>query len=167
MSTLRRLEVVSCSEVETERVAESLGGLLPPGTTVALFGTLASGKTRFVKGLAKGLGLRSARKSVVSPTFTLIHEFSGLYHIDAFRLRGASDLEALGAAELFDSDAIVALEWAENVIGGLPESRLDVRMEHLDKGSRLIILKERGGLTGVLVRLKKILAGLKMKPPDR
>jgi len=90
-----------------------------------------------------------------------------LYHIDAFRLRGASDLEALGAAELFDSDAIVALEWAENVGNALPESRLDVRMEHLDKDSRLITLKERGRLTGVLVRLKKMLAGLKMKPPDR
>ena len=90
--------------------------MLPPGTTVALCGTLGAGKTRLVQAIAEGLGVN--RRDVVSPTFVLIQEYRGrrmIYHIDAYRLRDDDEFQQLGPDEYFESDGLVLIEWADRV----------------------------------------------------
>ena len=103
----------SGSPDETERLGESLSPLLAAGDVVALMGPLGAGKTRFVAGLARGLGY-AAR--VRSPTFTLLHEYSGplpLFHSDLYRLE-TRDVSGLGLEEALDRGPLV-VEWAERL----------------------------------------------------
>ena len=108
--------VITRSEDETISFARTFAARLGPGCVVLLRGDLGSGKTTFVRGLALGLGLDS--DAVSSPTFTLIQEYRGrpsLYHVDLYRLRGA-ETDDLGLEELTAGDAIVAIEWPENLL---------------------------------------------------
>jgi len=117
--------IISESHVETRRLGERLGAVAGPGTFVALGGDLGAGKTVFAKGVGEGLGVRGI---VSSPTFVLValHE-SGrlpLWHVDAYRLGDASELDELG---LEDADeAVVVMEWAPRFVAALPADRLDV-----------------------------------------
>jgi tRNA threonylcarbamoyladenosine biosynthesis protein TsaE len=112
--------VISRSAEETEKVAAQFARNLKKGDVVALSGPLGSGKTTFIKGLAKGLGVKDFIKS---PTFNLLHIHQGrvpLYHFDFYRL-DESDLEDLGFVDyVYDSDGVAVLEWAERVKGELP-----------------------------------------------
>ncbi len=107
---------------------------------IALRGDLASGKTCFVRGMAEHLG---APRAVHSPTFTLINEYGEnkkLYHFDLYRLRNAIEVEDLGATELFEGDALCAVEWADRAEGLLPENRVDITFEHLGDDRRRITI---------------------------
>ena len=92
-------DAVTRSQKETERLAEALAGELQPGAVLLLSGPLGAGKTAFVRGLARGLGIDA--DDVSSPTFTLVHEYRGgrlrLFHADLYRLghafRGAIEVE--------------------------------------------------------------------------
>jgi tRNA threonylcarbamoyladenosine biosynthesis protein TsaE len=110
----RRLD----SPEATAALGRELGHRLRGGDLVALSGPLGAGKTQLVKGLAQGLDV-PAEEIVVSPTFVLIREYRGrllLRHVDAYRLRGAGELAALGWDELrSDPGGVVALEWADRV----------------------------------------------------
>ena len=89
-------DIITKSPAETARVGEILGRLLGPGDVICLLGDLGAGKTCLTQGLAKNLGVE---EHVTSPTFTLINEHHGrlpLYHMDVYRLEGASDMEDLG-----------------------------------------------------------------------
>lgn len=126
--------VVTRSSEETIALGRRLGGLLSEGHVVALSGPLGSGKTTLTKGLAEGLGVEDSRW-VTSPTFVLVHEYEGrvpVYHVDAYRLSGPSDAEALGADELFFGDGVAIVEWADRIAAALPDERLDVHLEHGD-----------------------------------
>ena len=117
-----------------------------PGDVVALAGELGAGKTCLVKGLALGLGVADAR-AVRSPTFVLISEYRGrmtLYHVDAYRLHGAADLEALGSAEMMTSGGVTAIEWADRVEGALPEEHLRVECAHAGETRRTFRAVARG-----------------------
>jgi tRNA threonylcarbamoyladenosine biosynthesis protein TsaE len=106
----------------TWRVAARVAARLPRGGVVALQGELGAGKTTFVQGLARALGVA---RPVTSPTFTLVGEYAAgqdrlLVHMDLYRLRSPDDLLAIGFAEYLERGAIVAIEWPERAGELLP-----------------------------------------------
>ena len=122
---------VADSEAATDRLGAQLADVLPPGTVVALVGTLGAGKTRLIQGVAAALGI--PREEVTSPTFVLIHEYSGgrwpVYHVDAYRLRDEDEFLQLGPEEYFDGDGVTLIEWADRVEHCLPRDHLQIHME--------------------------------------
>ena len=145
MSDRTELEVLSHSEGETEEVGRAIGLAGRGGELVGLVGELGAGKTRLVKGIALGLGLEP--REVRSPTFVLIREHQGrlrLYHVDAYRLAGAADLDSLGFAEMVRQGGLTVVEWADHVAESLPEDRLTVQMTIVGPGSRRIRVSSGG-----------------------
>jgi len=137
------LTIETVSPEETERLGRAIAALMPRGV-VALRGDLASGKTCFVRGMAQHLG---APLAVHSPTFTLINEYGNerkLYHFDLYRLRGPYDVEDLGSTELFEADALCAVEWAERAEGLLPDTRVDISFQHAGDDRRRITITNHG-----------------------
>ena len=117
------------SEAETRAVGEAIAAKLLAGDVVALIGGLGAGKTHFVKGVAEACGV--SQDDVNSPTFTLIQEYAGrmlIRHCDTYRLRNAEEFADLGLDELFASDGIAFVEWADRVEEYLPGDRLEVRI---------------------------------------
>lgn len=119
------------SPEETLALGRRLGRAAAAGDVVALVGDLGSGKTHLVKGMAEGLGAADARE-VTSPTFVLCREYLGgrlpFHHYDAYRLRGAPDMEAIGSDEVLGGDGASAIEWADRVPEALPSDHLEVRL---------------------------------------
>lgn len=116
---------------ETERLGELVGGLLQPGDTIALSGTLGAGKTTFARGLARGLDVDDP-DGVSSPTYLLVIEHDGhipLLHADAYlpaKLEGF--LDDGGLEYLFDPTKVVVVEWAEKIRKHLPEKVLWIKL---------------------------------------
>lgn len=118
---------------DTERLGEALAGELRAGDVVVLTGPLGAGKTVFVRGLARGLGVRGA---VTSPTFVIAREHRPLpggrgiplVHVDAYRLRGVAELDDLDL-DTDLADAVVAVEWGEGMAERLAERHVRVRLE--------------------------------------
>jgi tRNA threonylcarbamoyladenosine biosynthesis protein TsaE len=132
--------IVTHSEEETSAAGEDLGRRLSPGDVVLLYGDLGAGKTAFVRGLARGLG--ASPDAVSSPTFTLVQEYRGrvtLYHVDLYRLQPI-EVGDLGLDELIDSNAIVAVEWAERWAEA-PEPAWAVRIAHRGEDQREISIE--------------------------
>lgn len=120
----------AADEGATDRLGAALATVLPPGTTVALSGTLGAGKTRLVQAIAAGLGV--AREEVVSPTFVLCQRYDGgrtIHHLDAYRLRDEDEFRELGVEELFDSGGLVIVEWADRVAACLPDERIEIEIQ--------------------------------------
>ena len=137
MSENHVLAVVSRSVSETERIGGLIGTCLQPGMTIALNGTLGAGKTNLVQAIAESLSID--RKTVVSPTFTMIQLYQGkhaLVHIDAYRIADEDEFFELGIAEYFEDDSIVAIEWAGKFSELLPENRIEIEIQVLDETSR-------------------------------
>lgn len=119
-------------------IGSSLSPWLRKGDVIVLTGTLGAGKTTFVQGLAKGLGIHYP---VQSPTFTLINEHFGqlpLYHMDVYRLNSGSDATDLGLSEYLDGDGVCVLEWAERIEDALPDDLLQLVFEIADDDSRVV-----------------------------
>lgn len=110
------MEHVTNSPSETEALGESLAGQLEPGTVIAFTGELGAGKTAFVRGLARGLGVQ---ERVTSPTFTIVNEYEGgrlpLFHFDMYRLGSADDLFDIGWEDFLRRGGVCAVEWSETV----------------------------------------------------
>ena len=124
------VEVISNSPEQTEELASRLGEVLSGGETIAFFGGLGMGKTRFTAGLAKGMGIS---QDVSSPTFSLVHEYRGgipLYHFDMYRINTYDDLCSTGFFDYLDWGGVLAVEWSENIENALPEDKL-IRIEIL------------------------------------
>jgi tRNA threonylcarbamoyladenosine biosynthesis protein TsaE len=111
----------SNSVAETEEAGAQRARKLRAGDVLALVGDLGSGKTHFVKGIARGLG---AKDAVTSPTFTLVHEYSGgrlpLYHFDFYRLASIDALRTIGFDEYIFGDGISVIEWADRFPNAIP-----------------------------------------------
>ncbi len=129
---------------ETEAVGAALARLLPPGANIALRGELATGKTCLVRGMASHF---AASDLVHSPTFTLVNEYgdeSKLYHVDLYRVGDAAEAADLGLEELFESDGICAIEWAERAEALIPAQCLNISLEHVEGDRRRIIFLDPG-----------------------
>lgn len=152
------LELRTKSERETISVGRGLGELAIEGMVVGLKGELGSGKTRFVQGMARGLGVPE-NECVTSPTFALVHEYSGgrlpIYHIDLYRIdQGKPDPE-LGLEEYLGSKGVCVLEWAERIEGFLPQDRMEVVLSIEGPRSRKVVLRALGPIhKAILERLK-------------
>jgi len=132
---------------ETIDLGRRIGRASRPGDVVALVGDLGSGKTRLAKGMAEGLGAASARE-VTSPTFVICREYLGgripFYHLDAYRLKGAADLEAIGSDEILSGDGLSAVEWADRAAGALPADHLEIRLDVTGQTTRRLTLTPHG-----------------------
>jgi len=140
------VECRSRSADETRSIGEAVGALMRPGDVVALSGDLGAGKTCFVQGAARALGVTSR---VTSPSFILMREYAGdlsVVHIDVYRLDHMQELVDIGFEELLDPSRVVFIEWGDAVERMLPESHLDVeiRLDPSDETGRTIVFHPNG-----------------------
>ena len=124
-------EFFSTSEQETEELGRRLAETLKGGAVVAMYGDLGAGKTAFVRGMARGMGLDCR---VSSPTFTIVNEYLGereLIHFDMYRLSGADELFDIGWEDYLNRGAVCAVEWSEKVEDAFYGDEIVVRIEKL------------------------------------
>lgn len=135
----KSLEIISHSVDETIALGQTIGKQLQGGEVIAMEGTLGTGKTHFIKGLALGLNVADI-DVVTSPTFTLINEYEGrlpLYHADAYRLEKADQLAALGFDEMCSGLGVVVVEWADRVRPLIDEYKpINIYLEHRGESER-------------------------------
>ena len=134
-----RIELASASAGETERIAAQLAGRLRLGDVVTVSGELGSGKTTFVRGACRALGVTTP---VTSPTFTIGHRYTGgipVSHLDLFRFASVSPAE-WGDLEPYFDEAIVFVEWPEAGVATLPAARVAVTLEHTGGDRRRVAL---------------------------
>lgn len=138
------LSVVCPEEADTTAVAGRLAAEVRPGDVIVLSGDLGAGKTRFVGGLAAGLGVE---EQVVSPTFVLTREYrSGflpVIHVDVYRLGSMNEFEDLDVYERA-ADGVLVIEWGDAVASGLPPDVLTVRFEVDESGARTLHFRPSG-----------------------
>ena len=130
-------------ERDTQRLGTALAEVLPPGTVVALVGTLGAGKTRLVQAVATALGV--APGNVTSPTFVLVNEYTGgrvpVYHFDTYRLKNEHEFLDLGPDEYFNSNGLVFVEWADRVTEFLPDERIEIEIEVTGETQRRVSIR--------------------------
>lgn len=139
--------VITKSAEKTQELAAEFVKSLKKGGVVALVGDLGSGKTTFVQGIAKALGIT---QRVTSPTFVLMREYKvkskneklkmqNLVHVDLYRVKGWQDVKNLGLEEIWSDPAnLVLIEWAEKINDRLPPETIWVELEYIDENSRRI-----------------------------
>jgi tRNA threonylcarbamoyladenosine biosynthesis protein TsaE len=143
-AAVARLELVTNSTDETIAKGREIGASLKPPVLVLLTGELGAGKTTLTKGIVSGLGA-SAEEDVTSPTFTLVHKYSGenvVYHVDLYRIGDFHDFETLGLEDLFAERAVVIVEWAEKLPLRTDWPVVRIELEHLAEDKRRITFLE-------------------------
>jgi tRNA threonylcarbamoyladenosine biosynthesis protein TsaE len=138
------MRLSSASAEETEAIAGRLARGLRAGDVVTVSGELGTGKTTFVRGACRALGIQVP---VTSPTFTVGHRYPGnpdVSHLDLFRFQGFSPAE-WGDLEPYFDDAICFVEWPEAATDALPPVRVAVRLSHVDREHRTIELTSADG----------------------
>jgi len=113
---------------ETRELAAALSSLARPGDVIVLAGDLGAGKTAFVQGFGRGLGVADR---ITSPTFTLVHVYEGrlpVHHLDVYRLGQLSEALDLGLPEMLDDGGVVLIEWGDAILPVLPHDFLEVRV---------------------------------------
>lgn len=133
----------SRSELETMEFAENLESEKFPGMVICLDGELGSGKTVFVKGFAKALGIN---ETITSPTFSLVKEYMDgempLYHMDVYRLDDSND--EFGLSDYLNQDGVCIIEWPEMIEDQLPDERLDIKFKVVGDNTRVLVITPYG-----------------------
>ena len=136
-------KITSRSIEDTMELAENIESEKFPGMIICLDGELGSGKTVFVKGFAKSLGIE---ENITSPTFNIVKEYNvgemPLYHMDGYRLE--EDDESIGFQDYFNGGGITIIEWSELIEDSLPDERLDIKFKVIDEDTRVIKLTPHG-----------------------
>ena len=134
---------ITTSFKETQKIGEEFAKKLKGGEVLALYGDLGSGKTTFMQGLAKGLGIE---RNIISPTFIIMRTYhlkgevlKNLYHLDLYRIENESQAVELGLEELMeDSENIVAIEWPEKIENLMPSNKITIYFTYLNDDKREI-----------------------------
>jgi len=142
------MKLIIGSKTDTKKLAKKISGQLRGGEIIGLIGQLGAGKTTFIQYLAKALGVKN---TVNSPTFNILKiylarfpnsEIRNLVHVDAYRLRSADELTALGAQEYFErNDTITIIEWADKVKKILPKKAMVINIKIKSKNERVFEIK--------------------------
>ena len=130
------------SEAETEAAGAQLAASLPDGAVVALYGDLGAGKTAFVRGMARGMGIEAR---VSSPTFTIVNEYLArreLYHFDMYRLDSSDELFDIGWEDYLSRGGVCAVEWSERVADAFEGDEIPVRICKTSESGRRIEIGE-------------------------
>lgn len=131
------MEKLSKNQQQTKQIAFDYAKTLVKGDVVLLKGEMGAGKTTFVKGLAKGLGIED---EVTSPTYAYMNDYDGvLYHYDCYRLSSGEDAEALGLTDYFYAGGICVIEWSENISTVLPKKVKTVEIIKIDGGRKIVL----------------------------
>ncbi len=136
-----KLRYESRNPEETQRIGEALGGRLGPGDVVATIGELGTGKTCFLQGLVRGLGVT---ETATSPTFVLINHYRGrlpVHHLDAYRTESLTELLDLGLEEFFYGEGVTVVEWADKLLTLLPPRAITVKISGLGGEPREIVIE--------------------------
>ena len=134
-------EYISHSEHDTEEIGASFARTLKGGTVVAMYGDLGAGKTAFVRGMARGMGLDCR---VSSPTFPIVNEYLGEHeriHFDMYRLSSADELFDIGWEDYLNRGAVCAVEWSENVQDAFFGDEIKVTITKLSDNERKILIE--------------------------
>jgi tRNA threonylcarbamoyladenosine biosynthesis protein TsaE len=135
-------ELTTTSPEETEAAGARLGATLKSGDVVALTGELGAGKTVFVQGLTRALGVGTG---ATSPTFVLVNEYRGrvpVHHVDVYRTTSLAELIDLGIEEMMDGDGVTVIEWAERMEPLLPARAVRVRIAGVGDEPRTIVIEQ-------------------------
>jgi len=146
MSQPMKKEYITKSTKKTQDIAKQLAKKIlkkKSAVVIGLTGELGGGKTAFIQGLAKGLGVK---KKILSPTFVIYKKFKmkdkNFYHFDCYRIQGARDLLKLGFAEIISNPQnIIAIEWADKVKEILPLETIWINFKFIDDKTRQIMIE--------------------------
>lgn len=157
VSNDRVLDIISHSVAQTQRLGARLGELARAGDVYCLEGDLGTGKTSFVQGLGKGLGVT---EPIHSPTFILANEHrSGrlpLFHVDVYRVRGSDEAVGFGLDDYLSDEGVCVIEWAEKIRPALPSEHLWLTFRHLGESKRGLLIEANGSrYEGLLNEFKK------------
>lgn len=134
------IQLTTSSARETQEVASKIAALAEQGDLILLVGELGAGKTTFVQGFGRALGVD---EPITSPTFTLAREYEGhrltLHHLDVYRLEQIDEVLDLALPELLDSASVTLIEWGDAIIPALPAEYLEVRVEYGDEDDERVI----------------------------
>lgn len=152
------MEIISRSTEQTRRVGIRLGAMLKPGDVICLVGELGAGKTTLVQGIAAGWG---SLDPVSSPTFVLVNVYrrvdgQRLFHLDAYRLSGASEAEELDLDAFLEKGPLV-VEWADRIRPALPSDHLWTTLTYVDDSQRDLVFSARG------TRYQNMLSGFRKR----
>lgn len=137
------MRILTDSAQETIEAGEHFGRCLRGGEIIGLYGELGSGKTHFIKGVAKGAGVDKS-DYVNSPTFVIVNEYNGrldIYHVDAYRLENLREFEMLGLDDMCYPGSVVLIEWADRVekaLDGIDLIRIELR--HMGTNTRELVI---------------------------
>lgn len=141
----RTLNLQSSGAEQTQAWGACLGQLLEAGDLICLEGELGSGKTCFVQGVGRGLGIREA---IHSPTFILANEHRGgripLYHVDVYRVTNSAEANGFGLEDYMGGDGVCIIEWAEKVSDALSPERLTIAFTHQGESTRGLSIRADG-----------------------
>jgi tRNA threonylcarbamoyladenosine biosynthesis protein TsaE len=143
-------------EDDTESLGRAIGTGLAQGGLVALIGPLGAGKTRLAQSIAAALG--ADRRTVNSPTFVLIQEYVApvpIFHCDAYRLRSVDEFLDLGVDEMFESEGVCLVEWADRVTPVLPADRLQIEIEVAGSTARNFLITAFGPRSNEVLQMAR------------
>jgi tRNA threonylcarbamoyladenosine biosynthesis protein TsaE len=149
----RHIQITTRSAAETRKLGQIIGTHIDRPMRIALTGDLGSGKTVFVQGLAKGLDV-SEQYYITSPTFTLINEYPGrhpLLHVDLYRIEHLDELGEIELEEVFEQNAVIAVEWAEKLSRAMLLDHLKLQFKLISDEIRQIDIFAYGQAAGNLI----------------